>query len=103
MPLLRQNLDQRAKEKCKADEESHGLLGIRKTKMFILRKKYERFFPTISGVKNPRHSGGGGKKGRNVVFLHPFRAPEPLPRLNPSNFVPQNGVPVVKGLIPPYP
>ena len=27
-----------------------------------------------------------------------FRAPEPLPRLNPSNFVPKNGFPVVKGL-----
>ena len=30
--------------------------------------------------------------------LHPFRAPEPLPILNPSNFVPQNGFPVVKAL-----
>ena len=31
----------------------------------------------------------------------PFRAPEPLPILNPSNFVPQNGFPVVKGLTSP--
>ena len=30
--------------------------------------------------------------------LNPFRAPEPLLRLNPSNFVPKNGFPVVKGL-----
>ena len=30
--------------------------------------------------------------------LNPFRAPEPLPILNPSNFVPKNGFPVVKGL-----
>ena len=30
--------------------------------------------------------------------LNPFRAPEPLPILNPGNFVPQNGFPVVKGL-----
>ena len=31
--------------------------------------------------------------------LNPFRAPEPLPTLNPSNVVPENGFPVVKGLI----
>ena len=31
--------------------------------------------------------------------IPPFRAPEPLPTLNPSNFVPKNGFPVVKGLI----
>ena len=30
--------------------------------------------------------------------INPFRAPEPLPILNPSNFVPKNGFPVVKGL-----
>ena len=29
-----------------------------------------------------------------------FRAPEPLPILNPRNFVPKNGFPVVKGLTP---
>ena len=29
------------------------------------------------------------------VLLNPFRAPEPLPILNPSNFVPKNGFPVV--------
>ena len=28
----------------------------------------------------------------------PFRAPEPLPIINPSDFVPRNGFPVVKGL-----
>ena len=33
-------------------------------------------------------------------ILNPFRAPEPLPILNPSNFVPKNGFPVGKGLIP---
>ena len=31
--------------------------------------------------------------------VNPFRAPKPLPILNPSNFVPKNGFPVVKGLI----
>ena len=31
---------------------------------------------------------------------NPFRAPEPLPILNPSNFVPKNGFPVAKGLTP---
>ena len=30
------------------------------------------------------------------VALDPFRAPEPLLILNPSNFVPKNGFPVVK-------
>ena len=30
--------------------------------------------------------------------LTPFRAPEPLPTLNPRNVVPKNGFPVVKGL-----
>ena len=30
--------------------------------------------------------------------LDPFRAPEPLPILNTSHFVPKNGFPVVKGL-----
>ena len=29
-------------------------------------------------------------------YLNPFRAPEPLPTLNPSNYVPKNGFPVVK-------
>ena len=32
------------------------------------------------------------------AVLNPFRAPEPLPVLNLSNFVPQNGFPVVEGL-----
>ena len=31
-------------------------------------------------------------------MLNPFRTPEPLPILNPSNFVPKNEFPVVKGL-----
>ena len=29
-------------------------------------------------------------------MVNPFRAPEPLPILNPSNFVPKTGFPVVK-------
>ena len=33
-------------------------------------------------------------------LLNPFRAPEPLSILNPSNFVPKKGFPVVKGLNP---
>ena len=33
-----------------------------------------------------------------ILPFNPFRAPEPLPILNPSNFVPKNGFPVVKGL-----
>ena len=33
------------------------------------------------------------------LWLNPFRAPEPLPILDPSNVVPKNGFPVVKGLI----
>ena len=35
----------------------------------------------------------------NGGLLNPFRAPEPLPILNPSNFVPKNGFPVVKGYL----
>ena len=36
----------------------------------------------------------------NLGELNPFRDPEPLPILNPSDFVPKNGFgfPVVKGL-----
>ena len=34
----------------------------------------------------------------DYTSLNPFRAPEPLPILDPSNFVPKNGFPVVKGL-----
>ena len=34
----------------------------------------------------------------NYGMLNPFRAPEPFPILNPSNFVPKNGFPVVKRL-----
>ena len=36
--------------------------------------------------------------GGRIIAVDPFRAPEPLPLLNPSNFVPKNGFPVVKGL-----
>ena len=35
---------------------------------------------------------------RGRCLVDPFRAPEPLPILNPSDFVPKNGFPVVKGL-----
>ena len=30
-------------------------------------------------------------------FLNPFRAPEPLPILNPSNFVPKKGFKLQRG------
>ena len=33
-----------------------------------------------------------------LCIVNPFRAPEPLPILIPSNFVSKNGFPVVKGL-----
>ena len=36
--------------------------------------------------------------GLTADVLNPLRAPKPLPILNPSNFVPKNGFPVVKGL-----
>ena len=42
------------------------------------------------------------RKKRSYEYFHvfnPFRAPEPLPVLNPSIFVPKNGFPVVKGLM----
>ena len=56
------------------------------------------------GGKEPRHSKN--EPSQKAVYLntsvvhfwgvHPFRAPEPLPILNPSNFVPKNGFPGVK-------
>ena len=33
------------------------------------------------------------------IIINPFRAPKPLPILNPSNNVPKNGFPIVKGSI----
>ena len=39
-----------------------------------------------------------GEDATNNLVVNPFRAPEPLPILNPSSFVPKNGFPVVKGL-----
>ena len=42
-------------------------------------------------------SGGLGR-----IQLNPFRAPEPLPILNTSSFVPKIGFPVVKGLSSPH-
>ena len=32
-----------------------------------------------------------------MSFVNPFGAPKPLPILNPSNFIPNNRFPVVKG------
>ena len=49
---------------------------------------------------SPTHNltcGVDGRTGKKNGF-NPFRAPEPLPILCPSNFVPKNGFPVVKGL-----
>ena len=46
----------------------------------------------------PVYCGTGLTELTKVSFVNPFRAPEPLPVLNPSNFVPKNGIPVVKGL-----
>ena len=43
--------------------------------------------------------GAFSPKGlRNDGAPYPFRVPETLPILNPSNFVPKNGFPVVKEL-----
>ena len=47
--------------------------------------------------------GGGGRQGLFPTGLcrllfNPFRAPKPLPILNPSIFVHKNGFAVVKGL-----
>ena len=70
---------------------------------------------SMSGVHQPGRDGGslsglfffpGRARGHSLarvtalvpLRLNPFRAPEPLPIQNPSNFVPKNGFPVVKGL-----
>ena len=47
--------------------------------------------------------GGGGRQGILPtglcrLLVNPFRAPKPLPILNPSIFVHKNGFAVVKGL-----
>ena len=53
-----------------------------------------------------RRDAGYDRGARAAFFLSlnpqlgSFRAPEPLPIQNPSNFVPKNGFPVVKGLSP---
>ena len=58
------------------DEQAHRLGEIKHQLMF---KRIFFGFPTVLGY-------------------NPFRAPEPLPILNPSIIVPKNGFPVVKGL-----
>ena len=50
---------------------------------------------TRAGIKVNKNSQN---PFRMTGVLNPFRAPEPLPILNPSNFVPKYGFPVVKGL-----
>ena len=58
----------------------------------LLRPPYRRT-PTVAvvcHVVTPRSKVNG--------VVNPSRAPEPLPILNPSNFVPKKGFPVVKGL-----
>ena len=57
--------------------------------MFIIPGAYRVIYhPTDSTIAPPKPA----------FFFNPFRAPEPLPILNPSNVVPKNGFPVVKGL-----
>ena len=58
-----------------------------------LREKSLRLFAKITPNLSEVHSLQWLSLGVN-----PFRGPEPLPILNPSNFVPKNGFPVVKGL-----
>ena len=62
------------------------------------------FFPDSRCVARPPWGFSSGQQFFVVsesVFgrgLDPFRAPEPLPILNPINFVPKNGFPVLKEL-----
>ena len=46
-------------------------------------------------VQLPENQQAAGFWGSEEI--NPFRAPESLSILNPSNFVPKNGFPVVKG------
>ena len=72
-------------------------------------KKILKHFHACKQVYRTMTSGRQGapyfrRCGRELVsetgdFVNPFRAPEPLPILNASNFVPKNGFPVVKGLM----
>ena len=54
------------------------------------------FPPFFAGVRG--HSREQPTPPLILGGVNPLRAPQPLPILNPSNFVPKNGFPVVKGL-----
>ena len=56
-------------------------------------------YTSSSVVATPESNGYNYVTASWVPYhVNPFGAPEPLPILNPSNFVPKNGFPVVKGL-----
>ena len=57
------------------------------------------YFRSTTSFPSPKQIWSDFRRGICIFrVLNPFRAPEPLPMLNPSNFVPKNGFPVVKGL-----
>ena len=71
-----------------------ALSGNRRTRWLLIaldceRKKIEK--------KKSTHDMSHEKYVELCGELKPFRAPEPLPILNPSNIVPKNGFPVVEG------
>ena len=58
------------------------------------------FFCVVYSFLGNKLLGINGRRFGANETLNPFGAPEPLSILNPSNFVPKNGIPVVKGLTP---
>ena len=62
-----------------------------------MKKKKQRRKGKTHLVKHTRKSQGN-VSSRYDNAINPFRTPKHLPLLNPSNFVPQNGLPVVKEL-----
>ena len=64
----------KSKKKNLPAEPAHGLVRVFQLVLIRKRTKFRR------------------------IWVNPFKAPEPFPILNPSNFVPKNGVLGVKGL-----
>ena len=86
---------------------SNDDVGLARGPLFLETVRPGACFKTSDFVEE-NLGGGGGVEGGGYhrrrtthfrrLWVNPFRAPEPLPILNPSNFVPKNGFPVEKGL-----
>ena len=75
-------------------------------KLAMFTNRFARIYPSGNWIhkssRDPRYDRGTGSFRLKCFLddgelLDPFKTPEPLPILNPSNFVPKNGFPVAKG------